>query len=112
MKVLDPIWHPNVRLSDGAICHPFAYPEGGARTNGIFTAKHTLQDIIPCVLELFTEDGIKTGTDDPLNAEAAAMVEKDYDAYCAKAMDMSIEKGNARDRTDEIPEHQKPTPFE
>lgn len=89
----------------------FAYPEGGARANGIFTARHTLQDIIPCVLELFTEDGIKTGTDDPLNTDAASQVENDYDAYCAQAIDVSIEKGNARDRTEEIPPHQRPIPF-
>jgi len=88
----------------------YAYADGGAHSNGIFSAKHTLQDIIPCVLELFTEGGIKTGTDDPLNPEAAAMVENNWEEYCLKAASMA--EGNCRDRTEEIPEHQRVKGFD
>lgn len=106
MKVLDPIWHPNVQTGSGSICHPYAYPEGGAHANGIFTCKHTLQDIIPTVLLLFTEEGIQTGTDDPLNVEAGAEVVNDYAKYCKKASTMAFE--HCMDRTAEIPMHQRP----
>jgi len=47
-----------------------------------------------------------------LNAEAASQVENDYDAYCARCIDVSIAKGNGRDRMGEIPEHQRPISFE
>jgi len=104
MRTLDPIWHPNVHLPDCKICHPLVYPKDGVHANGAFTPQHTLMEIVPDVLLLFTEHGIKNGLEFPLNSEAAAEVAENYSAYCRKASAMAQQQ--CIDVTADIPKHQ------
>jgi len=110
MKFLDPIWHPNVQADTGLICHPYAYVSGGLHANGIFTPAITLQEIIPDVLQLITEEGVKNGLGDPLNHEAANQVNTDWAAYCKKAEAWTRE--HAIDRSGAIPRHRTVNPEE